>query len=676
MQYPFTRKDDTLDDYRGVKIPDPFRWLEDDNSSETAAWVKVQNEVTREYLAKVPFRETIRRQMSALYNYPRQSMPERAGEYLFYTRNDGLQNQAPIYYKKGIDGEPKLFFDPNTLSEDGTARVSIASFSPDNKIIALQQSGSGSDWCEIFLMSVPDGNVLPDRILWTKFSGVTWYGNGFFYSRFPQPREGDELTEASVAPMIYYHEVGTSQEADLLVFTDPDHPRIYLGTEAVNDGKYLYLTLSSGTSGEEIRVRPIDQPNAPFTVLFPGFDHDYFFIDEIDGMAWFLTNDSAPNFRLVRVDPLHPESLTVIVPEGEHLLEGAYIFHDRIIVQRMVNVATQVELLDLSGNHVADLPLPGLGSVSIVHGRHDDPELFYSFTSFNTPGDQYFFDGRETTLYRKSLFPGKTDHIVVEQEFAVSADGTRVPMFIVHRADMVRDGNRPALLYGYGGFNVALNPEFSVFTYYFVDCGGVMVIANLRGGSEFGESWHKAGMLKNKHHVFEDFIACAEHLIARDYTRPERLAIRGGSNGGLLTGACMNLRPDLFKAVVTEVGVLDMLRYQKFTVGWGWIVEYGSSEDPEMFDYLLGYSPYHNLTPGGIYPSTLVTTADHDDRVVPAHSFKYTARLQEYQASNAPTLIRVETKSGHGGSSVSKAIDITTDVFAFIMNELGMQVAD
>jgi prolyl oligopeptidase len=676
IQYPPTRKDDTVvDDYHGTKVSDPYRWLEDDNAPETAAWVEAQNKVTDTFLNTIPYREAIRENLTRIFNYPRQSPPYRVGEYLFIYRNDGLQNQSPLFIQKGLDGEPTLYLDPNALSGDGTVTAYIVSNSPDDKLAVIRQAASGSDWGELYLKTIPDGRELSDRIRWIKFTGVAWHGDGFFYTGYPAPEPGKELVQESLAPTIYFHKLGTDQSEDVAIFSDPENPRCYLDVSTLKGGEHLFLSLRSGTSGEELRHRRLDQPDAPFQTLFPGFKYDYSLLAEIDGRLYIHTNDNAPNFRVIAVDLANPAQCVDIVPESNLINYNAHICGKHLLVIHLADVTARLSLYDLEGRQVREIPLPGLGSAGGFNGDRMDPEVFLSYSSMNDPGSQYRFDAvtAELSLYRPSQFRGRLDNLVVKQEFCVSKDGTRVPMFILHRADITPNGDLPTQLYGYGGFTNALTPDFAIASYFFAQQGGVYVIANLRGGCEYGEEWHRQGMLKSKHKVFEDFIACAEHLISAGYTNPSRLSIRGGSNGGLLTGACMNLRPDLFAAVVSQVGVMDMLRYQKFTVGWGWIVEYGSSEDPEMFDYLLGYSPYHNLKPDVAYPATLITTADHDDRVAPSHSFKYAARLQVCQTSEAPVLIRIETKSGHGASSLTKSIDLMADVAAFLMDRLGME---
>ncbi|MCU0236446.1 MAG: prolyl oligopeptidase family serine peptidase [Acidobacteria bacterium] len=677
LLYPRTKKVDVIDDYHGTKVADPYRWLEDDNAPEVKAWVEEQNQVTFGYLNGIACRGPIARRLEELFNYPRYSAPFRVGAYYFFSKNDGLQNQSVIYYQQGLDGEPQVFIDPNTLSADGTVRIGLMGESQDDRYMAIARSEAGSDWQEIRVWEIASRRELPDRLRWVKFSGAAWSGDGFYYSRYDEPKAGDELKAKNENQKVYYHKLGEPQEKDTLVFADPRHPLRYYGAGVSEDKRFLFLYISEGTHGSEIHFRDLTKKDDPFHLLCPGFEFDYSPIDNIGTRFLVHTNCDAPNYRVVAIDAARPGKEnweTVIAEKGEVLL-GANSAGGKLFCNYLKDVTTRVSQHDLSGKLEREIVLPGLGSAGGFGGKKEDRTLFYTFTSFNYPPVifQYDIASGESRLFRKSEAKFTPEDYEVRQVFYASKDGTRVPMFIVHKKGLKLDGGNPAYLYAYGGFNASMSPYFSAGNLVFLENGGVYAVANIRGGGEYGEAWHRAGMLEKKQNVFDDFIAAAEYLLAEKYTRSDKLAISGASNGGLLVGAVMAQRPDLFRVALPAVGVMDMLRYHKFTVGWGWSVEYGSSDDAAQFKYLYAYSPLHNLKPGVSYPATLVTTADHDDRVVPAHSFKFIAALQEMHRGGNPVLIRIETRSGHGSSNLRKAIEISADTWGFVFKNLGME---
>lgn len=680
--YPVTQKTDSVDDYHGVKIADPYRWLEDDHSEATGAWVKEQNAVTNAYLEKIPFREAIKKRLSTLWNYPKTGVPFREGEFYYYYKNDGLQNQSVLYRQKGLNGAPEVFLDPNKLSATGTTALGSMSFSKDNRYAAYLLASAGSDWQQAFVMDVATKTLLPDKLDWIKFSGLSWKGNGFYYSRYDAPGEKSRLSSKNEFHKVYYHRLGTTQDQDELVYVDKDHPLRNAGVAVTEDERFLLLHTSEGTSGGEIWYRDLQNTaQADFKLLIKGFDYEPSVIDNIGGKLLVHTNHDAPNYKIVLVDPEHPEKehWQTVVPEKPEVLVSAGTAGGRLFVSYLKDAAERVYQYDVNADgKVAashEVALPGIGSITGFQGKKEDKFLFYSFTSFTTPGTIYKYDvatGR-STQHTKPRVNFNPDEYETKQVFFTSKDGARVPIFLSYRKGLQLNGKNPVLLYGYGGFNVPMTPGFNVSNLFFMEQGGIYAVVNLRGGSEYGEAWHKAGMLENKQNVFNDFIGAAEYLVQQRYTNPSRIAIRGGSNGGLLVGACMTQRPDLYKVALPAVGVMDMLRYQQFTIGWAWAVEYGRSDNPEQFRYLVKYSPLHNLKPGTAYPATMVTTADHDDRVVPAHSFKFAATLQACQAGPNPVLIRIETQAGHGaGKPTSKQIDEAADIWAFTLYNLGM----
>jgi prolyl oligopeptidase len=683
LAYPATRRDQTIDVYHGTPVPDPFRWLEDDRSEETAAWVEAQNRVTFGYLSGIPFRDALRDRLTTLVNYPRSSAPEPKGPWLLFARNEGLQNQPVYYLQRGEAGEPELLLDPNALSADGTTRAQGLAFDRQARYIAYMVSHAGSDWQEIRVIDLSTRQELADVVRWVKVSGIAWHGDGFFYSRYPEPGADEgEFSAVNDDHQVWYHRLGTAQADDVLVYRDTEHAQRFHIVGTTEDERYAVLSISDrgqGKDGNALRVKDLRASDASWQPLWSGFDDQMSVLDNDGDALLVLTNRGAPNQRVVRIDPAAPDESRwiTVIPELPEPLETASLAGGRIFASYLHDVTTRVRVHRYDGALEREVTLPGLGTAVGFGGEHDATHVFYTFTSFTAPATvyRYAIASGESTVYRAVALPFDPSQFETRQIFATSKDGTRVPAFIVCKKGLVLDGNNPTLLYGYGGFNVVLPPQFSALRIGFLEQGGVYVQANLRGGGEYGEAWHQAGMKAQKQNVFDDFIAVAEWLFANGYTRSERLAIQGGSNGGLLVGAIMTQRPELARVALPAVGVMDMLRFHTFTIGWNWIADYGSSEDPEGFRYLYAYSPLHNLRDGVRYPSTLITTADHDDRVVPAHSFKFAARLQAAHAGDNPVLIRVEVKSGHGASSLTKQIEETADVYAFVFDQFGVTPA-
>jgi prolyl oligopeptidase len=675
--YPQTRKDQTTDNYYGKLVPDPYRWLEDDRSAETEAWVKAQNRVTFAYLEQIPYREKIRERLTDLMNYPKSGTPWRDGKYYFVEKNTGLQNQDVIYITEDIDLAPEVFIDPNELSEDGTVAVTGVVLSDDSKFAAYTLARTGSDWQEIFVRNMESGEDLDDQILWTKFASVAWYGNGFFYSRFEEPAEKAELSGRNLNNQVFYHRLGTDQGRDKLVYWDPGRNDLTYLPQLTRGSNYLVLFAFESTSGNSILVADLAQKEWAFREVLKGFDHNYHPIGVLEDRLYLLTDKNAGKYRIVTVDLKAGNDLMEIVPEREdRVISQAGFAGGKLILKFMKDAQDFLSLHDTEGGQISAIELPGPGAINAVHTDKDDSLLFFSFESFTVPPVvfKYNVENGQTDEYHRTEIDFEDDHYLTRQVFYPSKDGTQVPMFIVHRKDVRLDGNNPLLLYGYGGFNVTVKPGFKTDRIIWLENGGIYVSANLRGGGEYGEEWHKAGMVLNKQNVFDDFIAAAEYLIEEKYTSSKKLVIRGGSNGGLLVGAVVNQRPELFRVAFPAVGVMDMLRYHKFTIGYYWTVDYGSSEDSVQFEYLYRYSPIHNIRRGLRYPAILIETADHDDRVVPAHSFKYAATLQADCKGPNPVLIRIETDAGHGaGKPVSKAMDGMTDVYAFAFYNLGME---
>ena len=673
--YPETVRGDVVDNYFGTEVPDPYRWLEDDNSEATAAWVAAENAVTQDYLSQIPFRGAIRERLTEVWNYAKESAPRKHGDWWYYTYNDGLQNQSVIYRTKEPGEAGEVFLDPNKLSDDGTVALTDMSFSKDGRWFAYSAAASGSDWVEIRVMDTADKSLAADKIEWVKFSGARWApdSKGFYYSAYDAPKQ-NAYSSKNEFQKVYYHALGTPQSADRLIYEDREHPLRYFSAWPSEDGKWLFVIASEGTSGTEVLYKRVSDPK--FRVLLPGFDADYSPVDCKDDRLYYATNRDASNYALMKVDLNRPGMIETVIPESErNLLEGVGTAGGSLFAYYLQDAQSRIYQYDYAGKQVREVALPAIGSVGGFDGREEDSELYYTLVNYTAPATIYKYDiaSGESTLYKAPEVNFDPELFTTEQVFYTSKDGTKVPMFITRRKDMKRDGKNPCLLYAYGGFQINLTPGFNPSALMFVEQGGIYCVANLRGGSEYGEEWHKAGMLENKQNVFDDFIAAAEYLIAGKYTSTDKLAIHGGSNGGLLVGACEVQRPDLYAVCLPAVGVMDMLRYHKFTIGWGWAVEYGSSEDEEQFSYIYKYSPLHNIKEGVKYPATLVTTADHDDRVVPAHSFKFAAAMQHAQAGDAPILIRIESKAGHGaGKPTSKRIDEAADMYAFLFQNIGV----
>lgn len=678
IQYPETKKENISDDYWGTQVIDPYRWLEDDRSQETEDWVIAQNQLTHSYLEQIPCRDKLRERFTDLMNYPKYSYPQKINNKYYFYKNDGLQNQSVLYELDSLTAEPSVLLDPNHLSEDGTIALSRASFSKDGKYLAYSISKSGSDWNEIFVMEVATRQLLPDHIEWVKFSGISWQGNGFYYSAYDRPEAGKEYSNKNEYHKVFYHRLNDQQTQDKIVFENKKHALRNCSAGVSEDEKFLFIVETESTSGNSVWLKDLTKANAQAVLIAPGFDSDFSVIDHYEGKIYVLTNYQAPNQQLMVVDPARPQlkNWQTLIPESKHVIKDVSLIGGQLFVNYMQDASNHLYAYDTSGRLLHEIELPTIGTVGIS-GKHDDSEAFYMFTSYTYPPTIYRYDVAENTaeLFRKSEVSFNADDYVSEQVFYSSKDGTQIPMSIIYKKGLKKNGKNPTMLYGYGGFNISLLPSFSVTRIPFLEQGGIYAIANLRGGGEYGEAWHKAGTKLQKQNVFDDFIAAAEYLIAANYTNSKKLAISGGSNGGLLVGACMTQRPDLFAVAIPEVGVLDMLRYQKFTIGWAWATDYGTAEESEeMFAYLLNYSPLHNLKAGTAYPATLITTGDHDDRVVPAHSFKFAATLQEHHSGTTPTLIRIDVKAGHGaGKPISKIIDAQTDVWAFVMQNLGMK---
>ena len=680
LVYPITREDNSvIDNYHGTEVADPYRWLEDDNAEETKAWVGAQNEVTRAYLDAIPFRENLRSRYEELFNYPKLSSPFKAGDYYFFYKNDGLQNQPVIYRQKGLEGKPEVFIDPNAINAEGTTSIGLASVSANNKYVVISRSDAGSDWTNFTVREVATGRELSDKLEWVKFSGASWIGEeGFFYSRYPSPEPGSELSGNNQYHSVYYHKLGTPQSQDLLVWKDEANPAMYHFGDVTEDERYFVMYAAPGTDGYATYLLDLkgDWKQRKPQLLFEGYKNKSNVLDHRNGKLLVITDINAPNYQLVSVDPQNPDPANwkTVIPGSSHLLQSVSTVGGNLIATYLEKATNQVYRLNYDGSNRRKIDLPGLGSVGGFAGRQEDRETFYTFTSFVYPPTIFRLnlDNDQTSAFFETPLKFDPKNYVEKQVTYPSKDGTPVSMFIVHKRDINLDGERPAYLYGYGGFNISLTPSFSASRMLLLENGGVFAMPNLRGGGEYGEAWHEAGMLKNKQNVFDDFIAAAEYLIAEGYTQSSKLGIAGGSNGGLLVGAAMTQRPELFAVAFPAVGVMDMLRYHRFTVGKGWIPEYGSAEDPDMFPTLFSYSPLHNLRKGVAYPATMVTTADHDDRVVPAHSFKFAAQLQKMHAGTAPVLIRIETNAGHGaGKPTSKIIDEQADQWSFFFANTG-----
>jgi prolyl oligopeptidase len=679
INYPKTAKEKVIDTYFGAKVQDPYRWLENDTSAATAMWVKAQNKVTNDYLNQIPFRNDLKKRLTNLSNYQKYTSPFKKNGQYFYYKNNGLQNQSVLYRQATLTSEPEIMLDPNTLSMDGTVALTNISFSKDGKYLQYSIARSGSDWNEIYVMDAKTKTILPDHILWSKFNGVSWQGNGFYYSAYAAPEKGKEYSNKNEYEKIYYHTVGQLQSEDKLIYENKSFPLRECGSRTTEDEKYLIVYETETTTGNSLMVKDLSDPTAQFIQLATGFDNDYSLVENVDNKLYILTNWKAPKNRIVQVDLSNParENWKVIIPETENVLVSATIVGGIVLTDYMKDATNFASAFDLTGKKLYDVQLPGLGSLSGLSGDKNDNEAFYIFSSYTFPPTIYRFDVLKniSTVFQKAEVAFRVEDYVSEQVFYKSKDGTKVPMSVTYKKGMTRNGKNPLMLYGYGGFNISLNPTFSVNRIPFLENGGIYVVANIRGGGEYGEAWHLAGTKMKKQNVFDDFIAAAEYLIANGYTNSKKLAIDGGSNGGLLVGACMTQRPELFAVAIPEVGVLDMLRYHQFTIGWSWSSDYGTSEESkEMFEYLKAYSPLHNIAKGKKYPATMVMTGDHDDRVVPAHSFKFAATLQAENTNNNPTFIRIDSKAGHGaGKPIGKIIDAQTDLWSFVMFHLGMK---
>lgn len=682
ITYPQPPSDTTADNYFGTEVPDPYRPLENDTAPATLAWVEAEREITENYLDKIPFRNSLRKQITDFNNFTRQGTPWKwyDGKY-YFSRNDGLKNQAVIYRSSTPDGkDAEVFLDPNTLSDDGTVALTGLTMSHDGKYVAYTISRSGSDWTEIFVVDAATAKPLPDHIEWAKFTDAAWYKDGFFYSAYDRPVEGKEFSNANENHRIYYHKMGTPQSADTIAFEDPKHP-LHFHTAAVPENERCLLVFVGGQGfGEGVMVKDLTRPDAKWVTVEPSQNYEMGFVDMIGDDLYFTTSADAPRKRLVKIPMANPsrDNWQTVIPEAEGVLVGVNRSGNDLIVTYEKDASMRPAVYSLAGEKKTDIQLPTYGDVGFSTSDKTD-EVFYTFTSFLYPAAVYSYDkatGKSTCLFSPDIKGFNPDDYVTEQVFYPSADGTKIPMFLTYRKDLKRDGSNPVYLYGYGGFNVSLNPSFSANRLVWLDNGGIYAQANLRGGAEYGEPWHEAGTKMKKLNVFNDFISAAEYMISEGWTSPEHLVIEGGSNGGLLVGAVTNMRPDLFKVAIPRVGVMDMMRYHLFTIGWNWASDYGTSADSkEMADYLLGYSPLHNIKNDGTpYPAIMVITADHDDRVVPAHSFKYAAALQQANTGDAPKIIRIDSKAGHGaGKPISKVIDEYTDIYSFIFYNLGIE---
>jgi prolyl oligopeptidase len=685
--YPTTAKVDQIDEYHGVKIADPYRWLENPDTPETQAWVEAQNQVTFAYLNQIPARDKIKQRLTQLWNYEKYGIPFKEGDRYFYYKNDGLQNQSVLYTLKSLDDEPKVLLDPNTLSEDGTIALAGISISENGKFMAYSLSSAGSDWQEWKVRDIETGADLSDHLKWIKFSGTSWTHDhkGFFYSRYDEPNEQTKLEDVNYYQKLFYHQLGTPQSEDILIYERPDQKEWGFNGVVTEDGNYLIISVWRGTEPKNLLFyKDLTKPDSPVIELINEFEASFSLIDNDGPLFWLETDLEAPRSRVISINinnpPKSPLShnkggFSEIIPEAVETLQGVGILNNQFVTSYLKDAKTEIKIFNLDGTFLREVALPGIGSAGGFGGKRHDTETFYSYTSFTTPNTIYRYDmvTDTSTIYRQSKVDFNPEDYETKQVFYPSKDGTKIPMFITHKKGLKLDGNNPTYLYAYGGFAVSITPTFSVSLLVWMELGGVYAVANIRGGGEYGEEWHQAGTKLHKQNVFDDFIAGAEWLIENQYTSSKKIAIAGGSNGGLLVGACMTQRPDLFAAALPAVGVLDMLRFHKFTIGWAWTSDYGSPEDPEEFKALYAYSPLHNLKPGIAYPATMITTADHDDRVVPAHSFKFAAALQEAHKGENPVLIRIETNAGHGaGKPTTKIIEEIADEWAFLVRTLEM----
>lgn len=680
LNYPETKKTNTVDNYHGTQVADPYRWLEDDKSEETKAWVQEQNKVTNALFSQIPYRAQWLERLEELNNYPKYSAPSRNNEYYYYSKNDGLQNQSVLYRQKGLNGSPELVLDPNKFSTDGTTSLATFSLSKDGRYAVIGKSNGGSDWRTFFVMDMQTLKYLPDSLAWVKVSGASWQGDGFYYSRYPTPEKGKELSTKNENHQVYFHKVGTSQDQDKLVYEDKDNLQRFHIAFTSEDERYVFLNISDrgkGKDGNALYYMDIKNGDKAFKPVIKEITNlHYNLVDEVDGKFLISTNDGARNWKVIAIDPLHSEPVNwkTIIPEKTEVISGSSSAGGKLFITYLKDVASRVYVYDFNGKLENEVKLPTLGTSGGFGGWRDDKSVFYTFTSFTFPPTIYQYDiaTKQSTVFRKPEVKFNPEDYVTEQVFYPSKDGTKVPMFIVYKKGTQKNGKNPTMLSGYGGFNISSNPSFSTVRITWLEQGGIYVLANMRGGSEYGEKWHEGGMRFNKQNVFDDFIGAAEFLIKKKYTSSDYLSIQGGSNGGLLVGAVINQRPELFKVAIPQVGVMDMLRYQKFTIGWNWIAEYGSSDSAADFKNLYAYSPIHNIKPGLKYPAVLVTTADHDDRVVPAHSFKYAATIQENYKGRNPVVIRIDTNSGHGSSNLKKGLELSADIYSFTFYNMGL----
>lgn len=678
LKYPETKKGEQMDEYHGVKVADPYRWLEDMNSDDTKNWVQTQAKFTNDYLSAIPFREAIKKRFTELWNYEKYSQPFRLKDdtYIFF-KNNGLQEQSVMYIQKGLEGKPEVLLDPNALSADGSVSLAGFDFSNDYKYLTYGVSRGGSDWNEYFVMNIETREKMTDHIKWMKFSNTSWYKDGFYYSRYDEPKEGEQLKAQNVFQKVYYHKLGTPQSEDKLVYEDKTNPQLGFNVGVSDDEKHMFLYLWEGSAVHNMFYYKSLEKGTDYQKIVNEKIGTFGVVDVVDNAILAVTNYNAPNYRLIAIDLAKPEKQNWrdVIPESTDKLNSVSYVGGKLIASYLKDATTRIYIHELTGKRLYEVELPGVGSAGGFGGKKEDMEVFYTYTSFITPPVIYRYDiaANKSTLFRKANIKFNSGDYETKQIFYKSKDGTSIPMFIAYKKGLKLDGNNPALLTAYGGFNVSMRPSFNITAIPLLDNGGVFAMACLRGGGEYGEEWHKNGMLDKKQNVFDDFIAAAEYLIAEKYTSSKKLAIQGGSNGGLLVGAVINQRPELFAVAFPMVGVMDMLRFHKFTIGWAWASEYGSSDNADQFKYLMPYSPLHNIREGMNYPATLVTTADHDDRVFPAHSFKYISQLQAKHKGDNPVLIRIETKVGHGaGTSTSKAIELYSDLYAFTFYNMGI----
>lgn len=680
LQYPATKKTEVVEDYHGTKIADPYRWLEDDRSEETKQWVTEQNKVTFGYLDKISYRADWLKRLEEINNYPKYSSPSKKHEYFYFSKNDGLQNQSILYRQKGLDGKPEVVLDPNKFSADGTTGLGTFSLSKDGKYAVVGKTKGGSDWRTYYVMDMKTLKYLPDSVEWVKVSGAAWQGDGFFYSRYPTPEKGKELSTKNENHQVFYHKVGTSQDKDVLVYEDPANAQRFHNVFTDENERFVLLNISDRGKAKDGNAlwyfdsKSVDKKFKP--IIKEAGDFDYSFIDEINGKFIMSTNDGALNQKVILLDPVNPqkENWKTIIDEKPENISSITTAGGKIFITYLKDVTSRVYVYDFNGKLESEVELPALGTAGGFGGEKDDKFVFYTFTSITFPPTIYRYDiaTGKSTVFRKPEVKFNPEDFVTEQVFYPSKDGTKIPMFITYKKGTEKNGKNPTILYAYGGFNISSNPSFSPSRITWLEQGGIFCIANIRGGSEYGEKWHEAGMRNKKQNVFDDFIAAGEFLVEKKYTSSSHLAVQGGSNGGLLVGAVINQRPDLFKVAIPQVGVMDMLRFQKFTIGWNWVAEYGSSDNEADFKNLIKYSPIHNIKPGLNYPATIITTADHDDRVVPAHSFKYAATLQEHYKGANPTLIRIDVNSGHGASNLKKGLETAADIYSFTFYNMGL----